>query len=273
MLAILISLLGGLVCATVAAWTLRSSGWTMTCGFIGLFAVLIPVNLRLKKQLEAVFTAVQKLLQENQDALRRKVKNMEKGFSGSPKAVQKLLEKEQHESIRAAIAELDKAVPLYRWNLLAERQTNILRAQLYFQLEDFAAADRCLAKCLVLDPMTLALKLTRLYMRGERAALEKAFRKGVKRFRKDKATLLYALYSWILVKEEKIDEAVTLLAKAKDVTRNEVLKANWEHLANGRVKQFSNANLGEPWYGLHLEQPKPVKVVQQRAGFGGRFPR
>lgn len=266
-------MVGGLACATLSAWTLKSFAWTATLGFVGFMAVLVPLNLWLKKQLEGVFNAVQKLLQERQDAVRRKINNVQKGFSGSPKALQKLVEKEQEEIIRAAITELDKAVPLYRWNLLAERQTNILRAQLYFQLREFETADRCLAKCLVLDPMTLALKLVRMHMRGEKQPLEKAFRKGVKRFRKDKATLLYALYAWILVKEEKIDEAVTLLAKAKDDTQNEVLKANWEHLANGRVKQFSNAGLGEQWYGLQLEPPKPVKVVQQRGGFSGRFPR
>lgn len=272
MLALLISLLGGLACATISAWTLKSSGWTLFIGFAGFMAVLVPLNLWLKKQLEAVFNTVQSTLQASQDVLRRKVNNAQRGFSGSPKALQKLLEKEQAESIRAAVAELDKAVPLYRWNMLAERQTNILRAQLYFQLREFEAVDKCLAKCLVLDPMTLALKLTRLHMREEKEAFEKQMKKGLKKFKDDKCLLLYALYSWVLVKDNRIDEAVTVLAKGKDVTKNEVIKANWEHLANGRIRQFSNANLGEQWYALQLETPKAVKVVQPRGGgFGGRF--
>jgi len=50
----------------------------------------------------------------------------------------------------------------------------------------------------------------------------------------------------------------------KDETENEVLRSNWEHLANGRVRRFSNAGLGEQWYALMLETPKPVKVRQRR---------
>jgi hypothetical protein len=49
-----------------------------------------------------------------------------------------------------------------------------------------------------------------------------------------------------------------------------VLKQNWDHLVNGRIKRFSNAGLGEQWYALQLETPKQQRIIQQGGyGFGG----
>jgi hypothetical protein len=122
-----------------------------------------------------------------------------------------------------------------------------------------------------MDPVTLAMKMARQYQNRDMDALKKAFKKGVKRFKDEKGVLIYALYTWILVQEERIDDAVAILDDAKEKTEDETLRTNWEHLANGRVRRFSNAGLGEQWYALHLEAPKPVKVRQQR--FGGKMRR
>jgi hypothetical protein len=43
---------------------------------------------------------------------------------------------------------------------------------------------------------------------------------------------------------------------------NDVIKSNLAHLANNRVRQFTNLGLGDEWYALHLEQPK-VKTQRQ----------
>ena len=40
-----------------------------------------------------------------------------------------------------------------------------------------------------------------------------------------------------------------------------VLLANRDRIANGKLKQFSNSQLGDAWYGLYLEDPK---IRQQR---------
>ena len=232
--------------------------------FALLLGSMIPLNLWVKKRLERVFVRVQSTLQEGQDSLRRKAGQLQRGFAGSPKAVQKLLEKEQVANAREALKILDDVVPLYRWNLLAERQANTIRAQLHYQLREFEEADRCLAKSFILDAFTLAMKLARQYTRGEKADLDKAFAKALKKHKGDKGVILVALYSWILVKAGRVQEAMALLAKAKDDGENEVLRSNWEHLANNRAKSFSNAGLGDVWYALHLEEPKQVKVRQQR---------
>jgi tetratricopeptide (TPR) repeat protein len=237
----------------------------------GFFGTSLIINLRVKKKLEAVFTDVQNHVQEVQDQLRRKITMIQNKNMSGGKGLQKRIEKEQADGIREALKIVDKADPLGRWNLLAQRQANTLRAQLCYQIKDFEKADRYFEKCLVMDPVTLAMKMARQYQNRDMDALKKAFKKGVKRFKDEKGVLIYALYTWILVQEERIDDAVAILDDAKEKTEDETLRTNWEHLANGRVRRFSNAGLGEQWYALHLEAPKPVKVRQQR--FGGKMRR
>jgi tetratricopeptide (TPR) repeat protein len=241
-------------------------GWSIALAVVAFMATTILINLAVKKRLEAVFTAVQNKVETTQDQLRRKINLMQtKNISGG-KGLQRRMEKDQADGIRDAMKELDRIDPLRKWNLLAERQANTLRAQLCYQIKEFDRADEYFKKCLVLDALTLAMKIARMYSNGEKDKIEKAFKRGVKRFKDEKGVILYALYSWILVKEERMDEAVAILDEAKDKTESEVLKANWEHLANGRVRRFSNAGLGDQWYALHLDQPKPVKVKQRFAG-------
>jgi tetratricopeptide (TPR) repeat protein len=264
-LTFLVGLLG-LVVFYTAAMVCGLKGhpvWLGLIGAAGFFAVVIPLNLVMRRKLEAVFKKVQATLLSNQDTLRRKANQIQRSFAGSPKAMQGLLEKEQTKALKEALAIMDEAKPLYRWNMLAERQTNTFRAQLHYQLKEFDEADRLLKKAFIFDPVTQAMKFARQYMRGEKAELDKAFKKAIKPKHAAKVQILCALYSWILVKENRIDDAVAFLAKVKDSADSDVLKANWEHLANGRVKQFSNAGFGDLWYALHLEQPKAVKAPQQ----------
>lgn len=237
--------------------------------FVGFFGTSIGVNLAVRRKLEAIFKDVQAHIEGTQGQLRRRINMIQSRNMGGGKTVQKQLEQEQESAIRDAVAILDRVAPLKKWNLLAERQANTLRGQLFYQIKDFEAAQRCLDKSLVPtpDPLTLAMKMALLY-RGERFdEIDKAFRRGAKRFKDEKGVLLYGLYSWILVKRERVDEAIAVLDEGKKKTEDETLKTNWEHLANGRVRHFSNAGLGEQWYALHLEEPKAVRVRQ--APFGG----
>ena len=72
----------------------------------------------------------------------------------------------------------------------------------------------------------------------------------------------YAAYSWMLVKQERIEDAIAALSEARKQTSNEVLERNREMLMNGKVKQFSNSQLAEGWYALMLEEPKMPRVQQ-----------
>ena len=241
--------------------------WNSVAALFGFLGVGLLINLQVKKRLEAIFGEVQSSILETQEHLRRKITMLQNKMQGGPR-VQAMVEKEQAEAIMKSIQILDKVTPLKKWNLLAVRQANTLRGQLLFQIKDFAAADPYLDKAIIMDPVTLAMKMTRLYKRGRLEEVAKSFQKGIRRFKDEKATLIYALYSWILVEEGRIDEAVATLFEAKSKTESEVLKQNWEHLANGRLKRFSNAGLGEEWYALHLEAPKAPRIRQQ-AGLGG----
>jgi tetratricopeptide (TPR) repeat protein len=241
--------------------------WNSLFGVLGFIGVSVLINLLMRKRLEAIFNDVQKSILETQERLKRKVTMLQNKMQGGPR-LQAQVEKEQAESIREAIGILDRVDPLKKWNVLAMRQANTLRGQLLFQIKDFEAADPFLDKALVLDPLTLAMQMTRWYRRGKMEEVSKAYKKGVKRFKDDKATLIYALYAWILVAEGRVDEAVVVLDEGKTKTENETLKKNWEHLANKRLKRFSNAGLGEQWYALYLEQPRTPQVKAQ-APFGG----
>jgi tetratricopeptide (TPR) repeat protein len=234
--------------------------------FLGFFAVSVTVNLAIRRKLEAIFKDVQAHIETTQGQLRRRISVMQNRNMGGGKAVQKLLEQDQGTAIREAVAILDRVAPLKKWNLLAERQANTLRGQLYYQIKDFENAGRCLDKSLVPtpDPLTLAIKMAMMYRRERFDELDKAFRRGVKRFKDEKGVLLYGLYSWVLVARERVDEAIVVLEEGKKKTEDATIKQNWEHLANGRVRHFSNAGLGEQWYALHLEEPKPVRMRQTR---------
>ena len=101
-------------------------------------------------------------------------------------------------------------------------------------------------------------------------APEKTFKKKIRRYKTDNATLLYALYSWILVKTDESEEAIKVLLKGKKVTDNDTITRNWENLVNGRIKKFSNAGIGDEWYSLYLEEPKiqkPKQKVMRRQQF------
>jgi len=235
-------------------------------GVVGFIGTSLGINLVVRRRMEAIFKDVQAHLEATQGQLRRRITTIQNRNMGGGKAVQQSLEQDQEKAILDAIAIIDRVAPLKKWNLLAERQANTLKGQLYYQIKDFENAARCLDKSLVPtpDPLTLAFRMALMYRADRFDEIDKAFKRGVKRFKDDKGTLLYALYSWILVQREKIDEAIAVLDEGKTRTEDETLKQNWEHRANGRVRHFSNRGLGEQWYALYLEEPKPVKIRQTR---------
>lgn len=249
----------------------RHWGWATLAGFAGFIAVALPITWLIRKRMEMIFNAVQGKIISSQEQLRRKILALQNKMQSGPK-FQAQIEKEQADSIREAIKMLDELKPIQKWNLLVLRQYNTFKGQMLFQIKDFEEAAPLLDKALVLEPLTLAMQMVLMYKKGDVKKLEKAFYKGTGRFKDEKGTLLYALYSWVLVAENRISEAVAILDEGRKKCESEVLQQNWDHLVNGRTKRFSNAALGEQWYALYLENLPQQKMKAQTA-FGGKISR
>ena len=266
MLSLLLSFLGGTL-----TWAILFFGvsrehyvWDALAGFAAFLVVMFVINLLIRKKMELAFKQVQDHILEAQDKISRKIRTI--GMRATPK-FQEEMEKEQAKSIREAIEMMSVLKPFEKWNIMVKRQTNTLKGQFYYQLREYDKAFEYFEHSLLLDPLLVAMQMALFYRRDDMEHVAKCFRKGTGRFKDDKAVILYALYSWILVKKDNVAEAVKLLAEAKTRAENDVLKQNWEYLVNGHVRRFSNALLGDQWYALQLETPKIARI--QQGGFGG----
>lgn len=270
MYTLLIAALAGIV--TVAG---LASSWdhpilSALIGLVVFLGIMLGINLMFRKKIQAVFEAAQKHILDSQEGIQRQVRMIQARNLGASKGLQKQLEKTQADGFMEAIATLEAAKPYERWNFLVAKQANTLRARLYFQMRDYEHADPCFENMLPVrilpDPLIAAMWLVRLWKLEKTEELKSYFKKAVKVFKDEKSTMLYATYSWILVKDNLIDEAIVVLNEGREKAESEVLRQNWEHLVNGHARRFSNAALGDQWYALMLEEPKQVRVRQGHFG-------
>ena len=144
------------------------------------------------------------------------------------------------------------------------QQVNSMRMMFYYQLKDFESVDRLMPDCMMIDAQSISFKLARMYSRNTPAAdIDKFFNKKCKRLKTDNAILPYSTYAWILLKQDRADEAFKVMTTAKTKSSNETILRNWEFLANGKPKSFSNKGLDDLWYSLMLETPKMPTSRQQ----------
>ncbi len=246
-------------------------GWSYFWAALAFIAVQIIVGLLLRGRIMAVQNNIQQVVMEGQKRLTAKMNQMQQRGGGNVKVMQKVLETEQYKFIQEALAMTSELEKFNKWSLMMAKQVATMRMQFYFQLKEYDKVDSLLPKALYLDPMIYGMKMARLYKLNDEKGLEKTFRKGKARFKGAKSTIIYATYSWALVKKGNIDEAIKVLNEAVRKNDNEALVNNLNFLKNGKVKQFSNAGLGDMWYALYLEEvkQKPVRV-KQRAARGGR---
>ena len=142
-----------------------------------------------------------------------------------------------------------------------KRQVNTMKMAFLFQQKKFDEVDKLLPHCLIFDAQSVTIKMVRMFKNND-PKLDKFFRRRGRRFKGDNAVIPYAAYSWMLVKQDRIEDAIAALTEARKQTSNEILERNREMLLNGKVKQFSNAPLAEAWYALQLEEPKQPKIQQ-----------
>lgn len=271
MITVLIALLTGLACGVFLAYgNTASPAWSVFWG--ALFAVFsyFALGWIVRRRVQAEMERVEGILRGGQQRMQQKMAKWQIRPPGSVKQAQKELEREQNVFIAKALdasASLEKYRP---WSLMLNRQLATLRMQLNYQRQNFEEVDRLMPKCLFLDPMTMAMKLARMYARkADSADMVAYFRKASRRIRPGQGALLYAVISWILVQRGQLDEAHKILIKGCERIDNEILQRNRDHLANNRLKQFSNAGFGDEWYALGLEKPK-IRTKRQKAP-PGRF--
>jgi hypothetical protein len=252
------------------------TGTTVFFGITGFVAAYVATGLLIRRKIKSVQNGLQELMKNGQQRISRKVQQAQLKPGANVKLLQRQVEGDQKLIMKEALRFIDRMEPFKKWNLLMGRQIATMRLQFHYQLKEFEQVDEIFAvkgfynRPMMMEPMTVAMKMARQYKNGDSAGAEKTFRKKIKWFRNDKGTLLYGLMSWILVKEGKVEEARQLLQKGMDGTGDETLAFNWERLSNDKAKSFSNEGLGEQWYGLYLENPPLPKQQRVRVQKGRR---
>jgi len=277
MISLLLSILVaiGLDFALPAAGVNR--GTTIFFSIIGFIAAFYLIGFLVRKRIGKVQKELEEIMQSAQQRMNRKIQLFQSKPGGNFKQLQRQLEADQKVVFQQGLDFTQRLEPFRKWSLMMGRQIATMRMQFLYQLKEFEQVDEILATGglfkgpVMMEPMTVAMKMARQYKNNDIAGAEKTFKRRIKWFRGDRGTLLYGLMTWILVKEGKIEEARELLVKAKDATYNETFTRNWEQLSNDRVKSFSNAGLGDQWYGLYLENPPQPKQQRVRGPRGRGF--
>ncbi len=267
MLTLLISLL-----SMAALWAGLHYGfhwwaWSVVLALLAGLGIQVAVTFYIRRKITALMTGIQTRITERTTVLRRKYEQLG-SRGGNVKWIMDQARKDQDVMMTEALESTRQMEPYCKWSFLLDRQINAIRLQFLYQLKKFEEVDRILPKTMLGDPVLVCMKMCRQYKLGQEAELKKTYEKYRKKFKHDGA-LIYATYSWMLLRKKQTEEAIKVLVDGKTATDDEVLEANWEHVANGRVGQFSNAALGETWYALLLEepkQPKPTMVRQSRPG-------
>ena len=262
MYALLLALLSGGIAGGLSHVGGLSQTWSIVIGMAAFLAVTITVSQITRIKIKKINADIQQVMEET----RHKITMMQNQFMRRPLGSQKMmlqaLEKEQNAGIRRAIEVCDAFDPLYNWSFLLERQINTMKMAFYYQVKDFEQVDKLMPKCLLMDPQAVCLKMARMYMKNE-DGIDKLFKKKCSSLKEPACILPYSLYAWILVKQERYEDALKLLVDCKKKTDNETILHNWEALANKKYKSFSNSGLGEIWYAMGLEEMKMPKQQQR----------
>ena len=128
------------------------------------------------------------------------------------------------------------------------------------QMKEFDKVDKIMPKAMMITAQAIAIKMTRMFKNND-PKLDDFFRKKSRKLKGDDAVLIFSLYAWIKIHQDDAKSALDALNLAMTKCDHPVITANRDRIANGKIKQFSNAQLGDAWYALYLEEPK---IKQQR---------
>lgn len=240
------------------------TGWSIFSGLVcfgvfqGVFGVFI------QKRVKRDMDGVQAVLVAGQRRLQEKMQRWQLRPPGSIQAAQKEIAEDTRVFVTEAIAKTECLSKYRFWVPMMNRQIATAQLQLCWMIKDFRRVDALMPKAIFIDPTMSAIKIARMYMKGEPSeAIAKAYNKAVRRVRYNGNVLLAAAWSWIQVQRGDADGAFKTLTEALKKSDDATLKRNHEILMNNRVAHFSNSALGDQWYSLLLEEPK-VKMQRQR---------
>lgn len=244
-------------------------GWSVFTGIIGFGVFQALVGVWLQKRVKQDMAQVQSILEAGQKKLQTKMQRWQLRPPGSIQAAQKEILEDTKVFVREALSAVEGLSKYRLWIPMIDRQKATAQFQLNWMIKDFKAVDALMPKVLFIEPTTVAMKMARMFMKGDTTEdIEKVYKKGVRRLRYNQNVLLAATWSWILVRrngdKDEGASAFEALTEALKSSDNEVLKRNHEILMNRRVAHFSNSGLGDQWYSLLLEEPR-VKTQRQRA--------
>ncbi len=264
MLTLLIGVLFGIAVALVLALAgISAWGWAVFFGVLAFFACQMLAGWILSRKIKDKMTELQGMLLQGQKQLQEMVKSPRFQRMGSIKQAQIEVGRVQHQFIEKTLEKTADFEPLYKWSLLLKKQINTFRMQMHYQDKNFKEVDRLQPQCVYMDPVSMSMRLARLYENKASAKEQELFfEKCARRLRYGQGAALYGLYAWIAVKRDDVDTALKTLLRADKKMENETIKRNIELLRNNKTKQFNLAGLGDEWYVLGLEEPR---FHQQRA--------
>lgn len=260
MLGFLIAFIGGGV-AVSATMPAAGKVWATVYGVAAFLLIQLAIGLLIRFRMKKYQQSLQAVMAEAQGKINRQMTIYERRPPSSMREAQETVNRIQMEASRRMLEILDRCQKLTWWNFLLGKQLNAMRVQLYFQLREFKKVDELLPKALLLDQQSLAIQLVRFY-RNNDAKLDKFYQRKCARRKGDDVAFLACVYAWIKLKQDDAAAALAALVGAKSRSDHPVLLENCEKLQNSRVKSFSNAAFGDPWYSLLLEEPK-VKAQRQ----------
>lgn len=279
MLSILLSILVSFTLVGTLVATQVKMAPTIFFGIAGFIASFYLIGFLVRKKIATVQNELQEIMLGGQQRMNRKIQQFQNKPNGNIKLIQRQVEADQKVIYKQGLDFTQRLEPFKKWSLLMGRQIATMRLQFLYQLKELSQVDEILATGgwfkgpLMMEPMTVAMKMARQYKNHDVEGAKKTFKRRVKWFRGDRGILLYGVMTWVLVKEGELEKARQLLVKAKDATGNETFTQNWERLSNDKAKGFSNGGLGDEWYGLYLENPPTPKQQRMRgnAQKGRRF--
>lgn len=261
MLTLIISFCIGSLCA----WAVSNDHGTTAGVISGLGAMLIfqiAAGLLLRRMVNKKQMVVQDILIDAQNRIQKQINLFQKRPPSSQNAARQALEKIQNDAARKALEATEAFKPYYLWNIMLKKQINTMKMQLLFQLGEYKKVDEILPKCFLIDQQSLAIKLVRMYRTNDEK-LDSFFMKRCSRTKGEARAFLCSVYAWMKIKQQQSDKALEALNMAKKVSDNPVVNSNIEHIANGRVRHYTNSGFGDAWYALGLEEPKAVKPQRQ----------